>query len=341
VIFTPIKDARHIIETAYRLDLAQGEWQGALAREISTRRELGSGLLAYEFDASWEDGYVRIGEIAAVGEIGRFESLTEPVHKKPVGGEYALAIARGTHVLTTRRLIRQAGSVDPESSLLLRGIASAGYRDIWAVCCVNPDATGIAFAIPCRKVPEPLPAALRRQWTQVGVHIAASYRLRMRLASGEQEAPSGIFDAAGRPAHLEAGAVKDREALTQFVKSIDKARAREARGADEDLLELWRGLVAGRWSVFDHIDTDGKHYLVAYENDPEARGPKRLTQREIRIATYAAQGHTNKLIAYEVGIGVSTVATHLRSALHKLGLSRRTELVWLYGQLRGEGAESN
>ena len=337
----PIKNVRQVIEAAYRIDLTQSEWQGTLGQEIFRRRELGSGLLAYEFDASSDDGYVRIGETAAVGDIGPFLRLTEPVHSRPVGGEYALAVARGTHVSTTRRVIRDGGSGGPESSLLLRGIAVAGYRDIWAVCCVNPDATGIAFAIPCQKEPDALPSALRRQWTQIGVHIAASHRLRRRLATGNQETPSGIFDAAGRPAHLEAGAVKDREALTQFVKSIDKARAREARGGDEDLLSLWRGLVAGRWSVFDHVDTDGKHYLVAYENDPEARSPKRLTRRETQVATYAAQGHTNKFIAYELGIGVSTVATHLRSALHKLGLSRRAELVWLYGQLQGEGANAN
>jgi len=316
--------------------MPQQEWQRRIGEEIFRRRDLGAGLLAYEFDASAGDGHVRIGTVVMVGDIEPFARLTEPVHKQPVADEYALAVKMGTHSATTREMLTSAGFRTPESSPIIRGIATIGYQDIWAVCSVNPDATGIAFAIPFRAVGSTISPALRRQWTRVGVHIAASYRLRERLAAGTGGSPAGVFSPDGRPQHIEPAAIDDREALSRFVRAVDKARARELRGRDEDLLSLWRGLVNGRWSVFDHVDTDGKHYFVVHENDPEAQGPKHLTRREIQVATYAAQGHINKVIAYELGIRVATVATHLRSALKKLGLQRRTDLVWLYGRLVGE-----
>ena len=326
-----------ILETIYRVDLPQREWQRMVAEHVYERRGFGTGLLSYEFDASSADGRVQVGTVVDVGAIGGFYSLTRPLHNRQVGPDYELVVARGTHSGTTRETLRGAGVRNMQSSLIIRGIESIGYSDIWAVCSVNPDATGIAFAIPCTEEESMLPAGLTEEWTRVGVHIAASARLRRRLERAGYEEAAGVFSPDGRAAHLNSGAEADREALRQFIKALDRARARLHRGKNEDLLSLWRGLVQGRWTVFDQVDTDGKHFVVVHENDPDAAGPRKLTRRETQVATYAAQGHTNKAIAYELGIARTTVATHLRTALSKLGLRRRTDLVWLYGQVSGNG----
>jgi DNA-binding CsgD family transcriptional regulator len=298
-------------------------------------------MLSYEFDASMGDGYVSIGSVAGVGEIDSFLELTGPVHAEPVGEDYALVIARGTHAGTTVESIERADTRPAHSSLIIRRIRSLGFRDIWAVCSVNPDARGIAFAIPSEKE-KPLTSPVAQEgWTRIGVHIAASYRLRQRLANEGSRDVAGVFTPDGNTRHLEDTAVSEREALSRFVRALDKARARDARGEEEELLSLWHGLINGRWSVFDQIDSDGKHYVLIYENDPEAAGPRRLTPREIQVATYAAQGHTDKIISYELGISRTTVATHLRSALSKLGLRRRSELIWVYGQLRVRDNSTN
>lgn len=324
-----------ILETIYRVDLPQREWQRMVAEHVYERRGLGTGLLSYEFDASSGDGRVQVGTVVDLGAIGGFYNLMRPLHKRQVGPDYQAAVARGTHSGTTRETLRGAGVRNMQSSPIIRGIESIGYTDIWAVCSVNPDATGIAFAIPCTEEESMLPAGLSEEWTRVGVHIAASARLRRRLERGGYEEAAGVFSADGRADHLSSGAEADREALRQFIKAVDRARARLHRGKNEDLLSLWRGLVQGRWTVFDQVDTDGKHFVVVHENDPDAAGPRKLTRRETQVATYAAQGHTNKAIAYELGIARTTVATHLRTALSKLGLRRRTDLVWLYGQVSG------
>jgi DNA-binding CsgD family transcriptional regulator len=42
---------------------------------------------------------------------------------------------------------------------------------------------------------------------------------------------------------------------------------------------------------------------------------------------------TNKEIAYDLDISLASVATHLRRALGKLGLSTRAELQMLWGRI--------
>jgi DNA-binding NarL/FixJ family response regulator len=67
--------------------------------------------------------------------------------------------------------------------------------------------------------------------------------------------------------------------------------------------------------------------------------PRALTERERVIAHLAALGKTNKLIAYELGLSPSTVATHLATALRKLGLRSRTQLVATLAGMAPEGGD--
>ena len=54
--------------------------------------------------------------------------------------------------------------------------------------------------------------------------------------------------------------------------------------------------------LVDHFESDGKRYVLARRNDAAVRGLAALTDRERQALGYAALGHTNKLIAYEMGI---------------------------------------
>jgi DNA-binding CsgD family transcriptional regulator len=55
-------------------------------------------------------------------------------------------------------------------------------------------------------------------------------------------------------------------------------------------------------------------------------GPESLTGAEHRVATLAAQGHTNRQIAQALFVSRRTVETHLAHAFQKLGVSGRDEL---------------
>ena len=60
-----------------------------------------------------------------------------------------------------------------------------------------------------------------------------------------------------------------------------------------------------------------------------------LTPRESQVASYVADGETNKAIARRLFVSIRTVETHVQNALVKLGLRSRTELaIWYREQNR-------
>jgi DNA-binding NarL/FixJ family response regulator len=65
-----------------------------------------------------------------------------------------------------------------------------------------------------------------------------------------------------------------------------------------------------------------------------------LTETEHRVAELAARGHTNKEIAAELFLGVSTVEAHLSRVYRKLGIRSRTELAARIAALKDGTAKS-
>ena len=57
-------------------------------------------------------------------------------------------------------------------------------------------------------------------------------------------------------------------------------------------------------------------------------------ERELEVAVHLSRGDSNKHVAYELDVSISTVAHHVRAILGKLGLGSRVELVRLLRQLR-------
>jgi DNA-binding CsgD family transcriptional regulator len=85
--------------------------------------------------------------------------------------------------------------------------------------------------------------------------------------------------------------------------------------------------VGARWSLVDELESDGKRYVVARENEPHALHLSTLSKRERQIVGYVVLGHTTKLIAYELGIADSTVRVLLGRAMRRLGVTGRDALL--------------
>ena len=115
---------------------------------------------------------------------------------------------------------------------------------------------------------------------------------------------------------------------------MDRARGGLRVDDPDAALEAWKGLVAGRWSLVDHIDTDGKRFIVARRNDPDAHGPGGLTLRERQVMSARARGLSLKLIAYDLGLSIATVCKSLQGGMAKLGVASDAELPALFS-LRG------
>ncbi len=178
------------------------------------------------------------------------------------------------------------------------------------------------------------------QCQRIAAHISAGFRLYCKLgAASRRDATAGaeaILESSGKVVHASGAATprSTRDALRAAVRAEDRARGPLRRRAPDEAIEAWRGLVAGRWTLIDHFEGDGRRYFVVHRNDPEAPDPRALTLRERQIVGYVALGQSNKLIAYELGMSPSTVAVHLKRAATKLGVRSRAEL-GAFGAPRG------
>lgn len=201
---------------------------------------------------------------------------------------------------------------------------------------VAADATGLGCAFAANRThpaAAPLPRALARTLSQLATHIAAAYRLRHQRAEADALALSeAVIDHHQRVVHA-SGEARSNWALGAIRDAaVAVARARPAPGEPgpgrpDAAIEAWHSLVAGRWTVLDHFDRDGRRYFIARPNAPEVRSNPTLTERERQVLGALALGHSNKLIAYELGLHPSTVSNHLASAAAKLGAGSRVELV--------------
>ena len=113
--------------------------------------------------------------------------------------------------------------------------------------------------------------------------------------------------------------------LTTFRGDVQALRALKAGATGyllksmlrKDLLETIRTVHAGGKYIPPEISSD----IAAY-----AAG-ETLSDREIEVLTWVAEGSSNKVVAIRLGISEDTVKNHMRAILAKLGASDRTHAV--------------
>jgi DNA-binding CsgD family transcriptional regulator len=129
--------------------------------------------------------------------------------------------------------------------------------------------------------------------------------------------------------HLEDPAASSTTSLIDAVgKRLHAQRLRQEQ--PERALDLWWALFDGRWSIVDHVDTDGKRFILARRNEVSLTKQLALSHSERLVLHYASWGHSNKLISYETGFASSTVSGMLRRALRKVGVRSRADLIGMF-----------
>jgi DNA-binding CsgD family transcriptional regulator len=323
------QDVVAIVEAAYTLGVEDDAWFSGLVSAAAPAIERGLGLLAWQYDAS-DPAQVRVSSQRYAGgpdEVGRrmFEGLAGSTAEMTPRQNRMAYIDSGP----VKTLSELYGGVPREQPGFGRHVTSMGAQDFLVVLSQDPSMTGCALAVP-------LPAITRasandvRRWTRVAAHVAAGRRLRL---VGPRTDGAAVLTPAGRVEHAE-GAAKTktaRDALRDAALRVDRARS-TSRGDPDEALALWEGLVAGRWSLVDRFDADGRRYLIAHENDPRVPDPRALSARERQVLAYAALGHPLKLTGYELGLSLSTVARHRANAMRKLGLRSFADVAQLFAR---------
>lgn len=200
-----------------------------------------------------------------------------------------------------------------------------GVRDCAYVNATNPDGDGVIFCI-TRDKPGKLEPRTRSQLSMIAAHVAAAQRLLRALVKGTAS-PAAIFEADGRVAHVEKPHESALPLLRERVLAVDRARGRLRRTDPDRALSSWQALLRGQYSTIDRFESDQRRYVLAFVNEPSLLDPRGLTSAESAVAAWAARGHPEKVIAYELGIAQGTVSALLSRAYRKLGVRSRAALV--------------
>lgn len=315
-----------VVEAAYRVHESIDDWTHGVARAAQPALDQGMGVLGLRFRITDANRLHIARPLSRVGSTPPeyhefYSSAAETLDPTWVEGAWGCALALDTGSAVFARV---APGLDFAAAQVMDDHRSAGVRDNLVAKMLDADGTGFML---CAPMPRAGPPDVRQEarWRMVMTHVLAGLRLHRALVESTTEA---VLNPGGRVVHAEAEArtCDAREALRNAAIAIDRARSRSGRRDPDAALQAWRGLVSGRWSLIDRFDSDGRRFLVARRNDPILSRPRALSDRQRQVAAYAALGHTNKRIAYALGLAPSTVSTHLRTAMERLGVRTTAQL---------------
>lgn len=321
-----MRHALATVKAAYdHLGRDEPSWLKALATSAQPWMDCGMGTMAWTFDMSL--GHApRLGDPIVVGGDPSWESV--PAEIMATLPEAAL---------NAYRFAPPHASASEALGQPLVGYLPMHASDFLAVRACLGDGRGVVIGAFAQHAQQ----KVRRDRVilgRVAAHLASAYRLRCsghEAAGFEGSRVEAIFTPAGScvEARGDTRGRAVRSVLREEILSWERRRDRTQKIDSDGALQLWRSLVAGRWSICDRMDTDGKRYIVAIRNPPEGAALRALTQHESQIVGLAVWGGSNKYIAYAMGLSEGTVSLYLSTAMHKLGVRSRAELVTLYAAL--------
>lgn len=318
-----------VVDAAYDLEAPDDEWLANLmtAAYAAFDRGFGVGAMAFEH-----------------GPGGSRYFGTSPVFVNPVPNLMA-AMARGSDVSSAEdaramigppctslsRSYRQVG--DPEGKTMRRVFEASGLESVKDILIVNAhevEGRTLTITIPVGRVMSPTPGVANGM-ARVARHIATALRLRHAIGADHAHVrsfqPDAVFDQRGACVHAEGDTRTPREldSLTTAIGNLVRRREHLQRSDPDRVVDLWKALIAGRWSVVAAIDSDGRRHLLVKKNEPELPEPAALSGGDRHLLALFALGHSAKLVAYELGLSPSNVSLRLHAALGKLGMRSLAE----------------
>jgi DNA-binding CsgD family transcriptional regulator len=321
----PPRDTIQLLEALYALEQPRHEWFRGVLEAAGPVFDRGAGVGMLLYDIS--------GSLPVVDAMGGVNLPPENLQMgRDVHGRAAFARAIVSSYRNKVCATLPEHVDDPEVLLAMRErYARVGLQDQILINGANTSGLGCAmyaFSKTCIQ----LRASERNMLTWIATHLSAAYRLQRKLEqqpAAADRAVEAVCSVDGRIEHAEseARASEARRSLSAAVRLREKARVASTRSEQQHEACAWQPLVAGRWSLLDAYEPNGKRYITAHENAPHRPGQAALSARERQTASLAALGHSNKVIAHDLGLAHSTVRVLLARAAAKLGVSTRAELL--------------
>jgi DNA-binding CsgD family transcriptional regulator len=312
-----------VLEGGYGNFQDRTAWYSAIAKAIAPALDRGHGLMAYRIEMTQlaPTGFVNLG--ACDDHFAEFQQHVAEASNDPKARE-ALQTIDPIGLFGSRAVFGE-GTRFP-----------GGSKDAFAFSVVDGEGTMHVFVASSADDVSVAAQTDSLMWKRLALHLGASARLHNQAGSIEDGEVEAVIEPSGKLVHAQDACAEQstRQALREITKRIERARTKRGRTDANEALSLWEGLVLGRWSLVDHFDSDGRRFVLARRNDPNAPVPGELTRRERQIVFYASMSIAHKNIGYALGLSTSTVATHLRTALDKLGLASRAELIAMVASLQ-------
>ena len=323
-----------LLAATYQVERAEEDWLGGILDEFRIVTGEAESWCAYFVDASAP------GTLTTWGYSSRGAADSTDAGYRSWASGTPTAIKRFIHLHAPCNY----GSQIPRPTRQIEG-SFAGINEttrtaeMFGLNGLDAEARGCALVAMLPQVASKrLSPGARLLWSQVAAHLGAASRIGRRLrAEGMalEDTAAAVISPLGKIEHAtgEATARTARDALRDAAVQIESVRARHARLDAGEVSQAWQALVAGRWTLVDSFDRGGRRYFVARNNRPEVLATSPLSAREAEVLGAAALGHSNKMIAYELGITPSSVATHLARAGTKFGVRTRVQLIAAFSAL--------
>jgi len=314
-----------IVEALYAPDLTDDEWLRVAVekmRPLLDRQGLGIAGALYQCadPCSWIPSHMLVCDVPDELQRVLFDG-TEALPPTYVADSflnrtvYLGADVRGWSEISTFR----SGAAQ-----------AAGLADSLQLNVIEPDGQGCWLGSP-HSARVSLTDELQITLTRLGRHLAAAHRLRQKHAQARvsPEQAEAVITADRRVEHAE-GPARDSDrqcALVRAARAMDVARGPRRNQQPRKAIKEWKSVVAERWTLLDHFESDGKTFLLAVDNRPKASSLELLSRRERDVVLRALRGDENKVIAFQLGLAPSTVRVLLARAAAKIGVRSRSALL--------------
>lgn len=324
-------DPLRIVEAAYAWFDREDQWLDGIVR-ASEPYALGAGVVAFTITCAERTRIetLRTSANASSTITNMVERLCELLPPS-VGAEvFAPTEFVGNAAFRLERLAKaRATSVDA----LTHHIAVPA---LWALVAGAPMTRSLVILFPAKpqdvvRATDPFPHRDSRLLGLAGAHLGAALRLRHlgQAASADDESVDAVLTPSGSILHAKDGAehARVRASLSEAVLRSERARDHLRHVDSMEAMEHWSALVAGRYSIVETTERDGKRYLLARKNSLQSPDLLALTKEESDVVWLTAQGHSHKYVAYELGLSVASIVRRLRSAMLKLRVRSRRDLL--------------
>jgi DNA-binding CsgD family transcriptional regulator len=314
-----------LLEALYALEQPRAAWFRGVLKAASVAFDRGSGVGMLLYDVSGQ--LPRLDAIDGVNIEERNLEMAVELHRQPAFADAIRETYRDEVCATMAEHVRDQQML----TAARKRYAQVGLRDQVLINGANPSGFGCALYVFSDSLLA-LSDLERQLMTRVATHLAAAYRLQRRMdATGTRgiDGVDAVLHPSGRVAHAERGAASKLALrdLSDAVKQRESTRAAQGERDPHVASSAWKPLVSARWSLIDCYEQNGVRYVTARENTPAPSGLASLSTRERQVTSLAALGHSNKLVAYQLGLAHSTVRVLLARAAAKLGAQTRADVI--------------